>query len=100
MSSWAQQASPDANAVSQGYTNMKTTRPPPPTKSFHGCSRIQDYEILRKLGEGTFGYFSPSHIRYLSYWKLEQLSDILQRSPPGAVTENWRCRCLKKDLDA
>ncbi|KFZ07685.1 hypothetical protein V502_09831 [Pseudogymnoascus sp. VKM F-4520 (FW-2644)] len=55
MSSWAQQASPDANAVSQGYTNMKTARPPAPTKAFHGCSRIQDYEILRKLGEGTFG---------------------------------------------
>ena len=99
MSSWAQQASPDPNAISQGYTNMKTTRPPP-TKAFHGCSRIQDYEILRKLGEGTFGYFPFSQIRYLSSWKLEQLSDTSQRSPPGKVTENWSNRCLKKDLDA
>lgn len=27
-----------------------------PKNSFTGCSRIADYEILRKLGEGTFGY--------------------------------------------
>lgn len=24
--------------------------------SFVGCSRIADYEVLGKLGEGTFGY--------------------------------------------
>jgi len=24
--------------------------------SFLGCSRILDYEVLGKLGEGTFGY--------------------------------------------
>jgi serine/threonine-protein kinase BUR1 len=27
-----------------------------PKQSFVGCSRITDYEILNKLGEGTFGY--------------------------------------------
>ena len=26
--------------------------------SFVGCSRISDYEVLGKLGEGTFGYVS------------------------------------------
>lgn len=26
-----------------------------PRTSFQGCSRIADYELLGKLGEGTFG---------------------------------------------
>lgn len=26
-----------------------------PKSSFSGCSRISDYELLGKLGEGTFG---------------------------------------------
>jgi serine/threonine-protein kinase BUR1 len=29
-----------------------------PKSSFKGCSRISDYELLGKLGEGTFGYGS------------------------------------------
>lgn len=29
-----------------------------PRSSFTGCSRISDYELLGKLGEGTFGYGS------------------------------------------
>lgn len=27
-----------------------------PRSSFLGCSRISDYELQGKLGEGTFGY--------------------------------------------
>src|SRR6059058_2047314 len=27
---------------------------------FHGCSRIQEYEFLGKLGEGTFGEVSKA----------------------------------------
>lgn len=27
-----------------------------PRSSFQGCSRISDYELQGKLGEGTFGY--------------------------------------------
>lgn len=27
-----------------------------PRSSFHGCSRISDYELQGKLGEGTFGF--------------------------------------------
>ena len=27
-----------------------------PKSSFVGCSRISDYELMGKLGEGTFGY--------------------------------------------
>ena len=35
-----------------------------PKHSFHGCSRISDYELLGKLGEGTFGYgYSPNNFR-------------------------------------
>jgi hypothetical protein len=29
-----------------------------PRESFGGCSKISDYELLGKLGEGTFGYVS------------------------------------------
>jgi serine/threonine-protein kinase BUR1 len=31
-----------------------------PRHSFMGCSRISDYELLGKLGEGTFGYDDPA----------------------------------------
>jgi hypothetical protein len=30
-----------------------------PKSSFQGCSRISDYELQGKLGEGTFGYGRP-----------------------------------------
>lgn len=30
-----------------------------PKSSFQGCSRISDYELQGKLGEGTFGYDWP-----------------------------------------
>ena len=30
-----------------------------PKSSFQGCSRISEYELLGKLGEGTFGYVVP-----------------------------------------
>lgn len=30
-----------------------------PKNSFVGCSRITDYEVLGKLGEGTFGLVFP-----------------------------------------
>lgn len=29
---------------------------------FHGCSSIRDYEVLGKLGEGTFGSDSVAHV--------------------------------------
>lgn len=34
-----------------------------PKRSFQGCSRISDYELQGKLGEGTFGYgaFYPTN---------------------------------------
>lgn len=41
-----------------------------PRESFTGCSRITDYELLGKLGEGTFGYVShyvadsPAHFAF------------------------------------
>ena len=25
-------------------------------RSYHGCSSLKEYELVRKLGEGTFGY--------------------------------------------
>lgn len=44
---------PEPGAASPRAFAMAHQRP---KLSFKGCSRINDYEILGKLGEGTFGY--------------------------------------------
>lgn len=48
-------SSPQSNGVSQEITNAKHAQTRRVPKQFHGCSRIADYEVLGKLGEGTFG---------------------------------------------
>jgi hypothetical protein len=56
--------SPQSNGVSPRPTDVKPAQAQRITKQFRGCSRIADYEILGKLGEGTFGYlWSLSMIR-------------------------------------
>ena len=47
-----QHASPQSNGVSPRAFAAQHARLP---KNFRGCSRITDYDILGKLGEGTFG---------------------------------------------
>ncbi|TVY44685.1 Serine/threonine-protein kinase [Lachnellula subtilissima] len=47
-----QHASPQSNGVSPRAFAAQHARPP---NNFRGCSRITDYDILGKLGEGTFG---------------------------------------------
>jgi hypothetical protein len=47
---------PQSNGVSPRPTDAKPAPAQRIIKHFHGCSRITDYEILGKLGEGTFGY--------------------------------------------
>lgn len=37
-----------------------------PKGSFQGCSRIGDYTLLGKLGEGTFGYVVLATLLFLS----------------------------------
>lgn len=37
-----------------------------PKHSFQGCSRISDYELQGKLGEGTFGYATCAD--YIRCW--------------------------------
>jgi serine/threonine-protein kinase BUR1 len=44
--------SPQSNGVSPRAFVSQHGRP---TNTFRGCSRITDYEVLGKLGEGTFG---------------------------------------------
>jgi serine/threonine-protein kinase BUR1 len=44
--------SPKSNGISHGAFVAQNARSP---SSFKGCSRITDYEIMGKLGEGTFG---------------------------------------------
>lgn len=45
-----------------------------PKRTFQGCSRISDYELQGKLGEGTFGYASSYHTNPIS-------KTILTRAP-------------------
>ncbi|TVY19083.1 Serine/threonine-protein kinase bur1, partial [Lachnellula arida] len=47
-----QHASPQSNGVSPRAFAAQHARNP---NNFRGCSRITDYDILGKLGEGTFG---------------------------------------------
>jgi hypothetical protein len=51
--------SPQSNGVSPRPIDAKPAQAQRITKQFRGCSRIADYEILGKLGEGTFGYLWP-----------------------------------------
>ena len=37
----------------QGSSGLSTSSS---ERSYRGCSTIEDYDLLRKLGEGTFGY--------------------------------------------
>ena len=40
---------------------------PSSKRSYRGCSTIGDYDLLRKLGEGTFGYvlaYGDNHVRF------------------------------------
>lgn len=48
-------STPQSNGVSPPITNTKHAQVRRAAKQFRGCSRIVDYEILGKLGEGTFG---------------------------------------------
>jgi hypothetical protein len=36
-------------------------RPTAAPKAYHGCSGIREYELMDKLGEGTFGYVDLDH---------------------------------------
>jgi serine/threonine-protein kinase BUR1 len=47
-----QEASPQSNGISAQEFAVEHQRP---QNSFRGCSKIADYKILSKLGEGTFG---------------------------------------------
>lgn len=40
-----------------------------PRASFLGCSKIAEYELLGKLGEGTFGYEFYLFAHYINFWK-------------------------------
>jgi serine/threonine-protein kinase BUR1 len=58
------ETSPQSNGVSPRPTDVKPAQAQRIAKQFRGCSRIADYEILGKLGEGTFGYVWPPTMIY------------------------------------
>ncbi|KAI9746526.1 MAG: serine/threonine protein kinase, CMGC, CDC2/CDK sub [Claussenomyces sp. TS43310] len=51
----AQQPSPGRNGLTPQADEARGGQGQRPVKAFAGCSRITDYEVLGKLGEGTFG---------------------------------------------
>jgi hypothetical protein len=56
MTAPSQQPSPQSQDVSPNESENKPAQACRPSKTYRGCSRIADYEVLNKLGEGTFGY--------------------------------------------
>ncbi len=64
---------------------------------FRGCSNIRDYEVLGKLGEGTFGYDS-NYILLVIATSITRVG--LQGGPQGKVEKEWiNCR-TEKDPNA
>ncbi|QGI61722.1 hypothetical protein CEK26_005690 [Fusarium fujikuroi] len=57
-----------------------------PKSSFKGCSRISDYELLGKLGEGTFGEVHRARLRKTG--TLVALKKIIMHHEKDGV-----CRC-------
>lgn len=55
-------SSPQSNGVSPRPAEIRPAQVQRIMKQFRGCSRISEYEILGKLGEGTFGYFGPPNM--------------------------------------
>jgi hypothetical protein len=65
---------------------------------FHGCSNIRDFELLGKLGEGTFGFV----ILFLYQTPRSKLIRfcISQGSLQGAFQKTELCRGSEKNPDA
>jgi hypothetical protein len=87
-------SSPQSNGVSPRPTDVKPAQAQRITKQFRGCSRIADYEILGKLGEGTFGYLWPLNRIHLSN------HTVLQRGTSSKVPQNRSYCRLEEDTDA
>jgi hypothetical protein len=71
--------SPQSNGVSPHLPDAKPVPAQRMTKQFRGCSRIADYEILGKLGEGTFGYIWP--LSMIDYTNHGSTAKYIERSP-------------------
>jgi hypothetical protein len=53
----AEEALPESAPGTPGTPSLKKLMIPKLTKlrAFEGCSNLKDYEMLEKIGEGTFG---------------------------------------------
>jgi serine/threonine-protein kinase BUR1 len=75
MANPSHQMSPQSNGVSPQAFATQHARP---SASFKGCSRITDYEIIGKLGEGTFGEVHKA--RSKKYGTVVALKKILMHN--------------------
>lgn len=55
MAAPSQQSSPRSNGMTPQSREARGSQAQVPIKTYTGCSRITDYDVLGKLGEGTFG---------------------------------------------
>ena len=59
---------------------------------YHGCSSIKDYELMEKLGEGTFGYAAIRDMMEI------QLMRDSEKSTRARVARRPRLSPLRKSL--
>jgi serine/threonine-protein kinase BUR1 len=57
-------SSPQSNGLSPHGADTNRAPLHRSIKQFRGCSRIADYEVLGKLGEGTFGYLTILQVSF------------------------------------
>lgn len=58
---------PPSNATSPPQVSSVSTSSGVVPRKFFGCSPIEDYELLKKIGEGTFGYIQHSFCMRLEH---------------------------------
>jgi hypothetical protein len=57
---------------------------------YHGCSSIKDYELMEKLGEGTFGYVTMEDMMEF------RLMRHLEKSTRARVARRLRLSPLRR----
>ncbi|KAJ1965726.1 serine/threonine protein kinase, CMGC, CDC2/CDK sub [Dispira parvispora] len=74
---------PPSPSATSSYSPSPPLAKKPDTKKFMGCSKLEDYEQLTKLGEGTFGEVHKA--RHRSQGNIVALKRILMHNEKDGV---------------